>query len=131
MIYILSLWGSTLIIPRIPQKVKCFLGLFCFFSPHLSCLCRLSSSYGDAFLNHAAKIIIKRTFCWSKITNNSFCQVEVAKTCALRGPHEIIVRPKGDKNFVRSLVNAIRLPNASAKVLLKWLFSMARMHYRM
>ena len=81
MIYILSFGVSTLIILRIPQKLSVFSNFFCFFSPHLSCLSRLSSSYGDAFLNHAAKIIIKQTFCWSIITNNSFCQVEVAKTC--------------------------------------------------
>ena len=30
-------------------------------------------------MNLAAKIIIKPTFCWSIITNNLFCKVEVAK----------------------------------------------------
>ena len=31
MIYILSLWGSTLIIPRIPQKLSVFSNFFAFF----------------------------------------------------------------------------------------------------
>jgi hypothetical protein len=52
-----------------------------------------------------------------------------------RGPRELRERVGGAEAAVastttRSLVNAIGLPNASAKVLLKWLFSMARMHYR-
>ena len=72
-------WISTMYILRTPPKWKRFLGLFSYFSRTLSYLCRLSASYGGAFLNHAAKIIIKPTFCWSIIINNSFCKVEVAK----------------------------------------------------
>jgi hypothetical protein len=134
--YILSLGVSTTYYTANTPKSKVFSRTFlAVFFPYLSCLCRLSGSYGVASLNHAAKIIIKQTFCWSKMTNNSFYKVEVAKTCTLRGPHELrewVGRAEASVALTTtgSLVNAIRLPNASAKVLLKWLFSMARMHYR-
>ena len=71
--------SSLLYIQPNGQKIKVFRRLVGFFSLTLSCLFRLSGSYGGAFLNHAAKIIIKSTFCWTKITNNLFCKVEVAE----------------------------------------------------
>ena len=71
--------SSLLYIQPNGQKIKVFRRLVGCFSPTLSFLLRLSGSYGGAFLNHAAKIVIKPTFCWTKITNNLFCQVGVAK----------------------------------------------------
>ena len=35
------------------------------------------------FFNHAAKIIINRTFCWSKMHKNLFCKVDFIKTGVL------------------------------------------------